>query len=277
MADKNNISLVNRHLRMSFLAGTFATSVLWVSTDHFGLTSNDETYSELEDQRYSSTFDPPNKYDQNDSLITDISVPTLLGLAYMAIRVRQKNKNVAYHEAGHALSLIHNKPGAYLDKAWIKKNSFSGYGKTEFHPLSPRISQTDARKMISSMFSGNAAERIGCNDYVSHSDSKDNKMAHKTAKQIVEQQNSHRNETGTSVLSHIIKKSQDWLNNRRDIAQILAEQKEDAYSFLLEHEDELHVLAEALLDHESMSREEMFEVLNLTDTEVDTSHTLDKV
>ncbi|MGH1375267.1 MAG: hypothetical protein ACRBCK_02870 [Alphaproteobacteria bacterium] len=276
MLDKKTISLTTRRLRHGCAVGAFAASALWIGTDNFGLGADDDTTAEQKPQSYSSTFDPPREH--SDSLVekcTDLSVPMLLLVAYMALRRRMQNDKMAYHEAGHTLTLIHSDPGVYQDKVWIKKNAMIASGMSEFHSLRERLSHEAARKMIMVAFAGNAAERIGCNDYITYGDSGDRAMAYDMAHKIAEQCNPPFTNKSMNLSARLAQTVENWLDKKQDIKQILSEAEQDAYRILLEHEDQLHTLAEALLEHESMTRSEVFEVLGMEDTVKDLPPTLE--
>lgn len=267
MDKQKGVSLKKRSLRLGIIASAFTTSALWVCTDNFGINDDDEKNLKSDDNESSYVTKSSSDNNPDNSFIIDISVPMLLSLAYLAIRSRERNKNLAYHEAGHALSLIYNKPGLYLEKIHIRKNLIFPEGANELRLLKPEITYEDAQKLISGLLSGNIAERIGCGDYLCGFDADDNAEALKIAKQMLEAKNT--DPDNMSLLSHIASTALHWLHHQRNITQILSEQKEEAYDFLITHEDELHILAQALLEHESMSREEVFKVLNLQDTEKD--------
>lgn len=272
MIDKKSIALTRRRLRQGCAVGAFAASALWVGTDNFGLNPEDEQLLEKEPQSYSSsnfygvrppplpTNDTPSAMDEK---LTDTSVPLLLFMAYMALRRRMQNAKMAYHEAGHALTLIHTNPAPKLNKVWIDKNALFARGQNEFDYAHDTVANEDVHKMITVAFGGQAGERIGFGDYITWGSANDHKLAHDMAHAFVENRNRPFTERTMASASQIAQTTENWLDKNGDIKQLLSDAEDDAYRILLDHEDQLHTLAEALLEHESLTAAEVFEVLGL--------------
>ncbi len=272
MIDKKSIALTRKRLRHGCAVGAFAASALWVGTDNFGLNPEDEQLMEKEPQSYSSSNfygvrPPPLPTNDTsramDKKLTDASVPLLLLMAYMAVRRRLQNRNMAYHEAGHAITLIHTNPTPKLDKVWIDKKSFFAHGRNEFDHAYDTIPNEDVRKMMTVAFAGQAGERIGLGDYITWGSANDHKLAHDMAHAFVENRHRPFTERTMSSASHVVQATGNWLDKNDDIKQLLSDTEDDAYRILLDHEDQLHTLAEALLEHEVLTAAEVFEVLGL--------------
>ncbi len=265
MSEKTKIPLTKKYTRFGFAAGAAATGLAAFTMDP-DLSQEEELNLDQSDApRETAAFDRPPEHQPNPKEVTAaLSTTALLYLAYLSLSIHGHRRKVAYHEAGHALSLVHNKSEHYLNKVEI--GGVLGGGHNEIFAAKNKVTPTAAKNYIKCMFSGRAAEHIGCKDDIFAGDLNDMQEARRIAKAIVASSSpSAEEDEELSTVTGIIDTTLRWLTTEKDIAKIMRECKDDAYDDLMQYEDELHTLAEALLEHKELSREQIFEVLGLED------------
>jgi Peptidase family M41 len=169
---------------------------------------------------------------------------------------------VAWHEAGHALSYIHNHSLSLIDYITIKPDAATN---TEGHVRSIQtyqadLSITDLENRVISALCGGAAEQVLLNEKMLNNTAdiikffsngkfaSDIALARKDAQEIVEKQN-----FGYFNFQQIDQK----------IDAIIAHLYQQAYQFIVQHKHQVSIIAETLLKQETLSTDETYDLLNV--------------
>jgi len=176
-----------------------------------------------------------------------------------AFKDPEELKLTAYHEGGHALVAFHIDKSDPLHKATIIPRGFS-LGMTV--QLPEKDEQTKSKKkMMSSLailYGGRVAEEIifGA-DEITTGASSDLQKATTLATAMVTKFGLYP-EVGQVFYKDVEKLSEDEKQLiDRTVKKILQNSYETAKSILLKHKDELHLLAKALLEYETLTGEEI--------------------
>jgi len=198
----------------------------------------------------------------------------LLGIEREELVNEDDRKIVAYHEAGHAM-LARLLPGADpLKKVSIIPRG-RALGVTEQLPEEDRlnVSRTYLFNRVGILLGGRVAEKIVFNDFTSGAADDLKKATTLTRKMVCQLGMSDKIGPVTfrqgeehPFLGREITQNKDFseataLLIDQEVHRIMTEMEEKATKLLTAHKEELGRLAEELLEHETMSREEIEELL----------------
>ena len=169
---------------------------------------------------------------------------------------------VAWHEAGHALSYIHNHSLSLIDYITIKPDAATN---TEGHVRSIQtyqadLSVTDLENRVISALCGGAAEQVLLNEKMLNNTAdimkffsngkfaSDIALARKDAQEIVEKQ----------TFGYF-----NFQQTDQKIDGVIARLYQQAYQFIIKHKHQVSIIAETLLKQETLSTDETYNLLNV--------------
>ncbi|KAH7731277.1 ATP-dependent zinc metalloprotease YME1 isoform X1 [Aphelenchoides avenae] len=199
----------------------------------------------------------------------------LMGPARMKGRLpdEETNKNTAYHEAGHTLVALHTKDATPLHKVTIIPRGQSG-GHTAFLPEKDQYQVTRAQLLaqLDVAMGGRVAEELVFgNDKVTTGASSDLKRATALAREMVEvfgfsDRLGLRDFTVDRDTNTVINVNERGPQTNelidQEISRLLQESYERAKNILTKYKKEHQLLAEALLEHETLTADEVRSVVN---------------
>ena len=192
------------------------------------------------------------------------------------VMTEDEKKLTAYHEAGHALIMMHAEGHEPLHKVTIIPRG-RALGVTMFLPERDKYSQsiTELKAMISSLFGGRVAEEmIFGEEKVTTGASDDIKRATEIARRMVTEYgfserlgplryNADQEEVflGHSVAQqkNVSDKTAELID--QEVRRFVEEGEATARKILDEHQEELEIIAKGLLEYETLSREEIDKLL----------------
>lgn len=173
----------------------------------------------------------------------------------------EDKKRTAYHEAGHALvGLLHPSHPRMLHKLTIGLRDYS-LGVTHFQPQSEEYSLTkrELEALIATSFGGYVAEElIFGKENISVGASNDLANANRIAKQMVTKYGMA--DKQLLLVSEIFPDTGAYVPAAEDI---LNRDYKEAKEILEKNMDKLHILAKALLEHETLDYEQIVKLLNI--------------
>ncbi len=192
------------------------------------------------------------------------------------VMTEDEKKLTAYHEGGHALIMMHVEGHEPLHKVTIIPRG-RALGMTMFLPERDKYSQSymEMKAMLASLFGGRVAEElIFGKDKVTTGASDDIRRATDIARAMVTQygfseklgplryeDNQEEVFLGHSVTQHKSVSDSTAELIDEEIKRIIEDSEGIARKILTEHIDDLHVVAQALLEYETLSREDIDTVL----------------
>jgi len=195
-------------------------------------------------------------------VIDDCKDDVLMGRMRKSVIIDQKTREItAYHEGGHALVAYYTEGADPVHKATIIQRG-SALGMVKQLPTGDQLSynrqQMEARLAV--LMAGRAAEdlmygRMGATSGASS----DLKQASKLATKMVREWG-FSDKVGLVYVGNKVSSQTDILIDQ-EVHDLLHKQYDHAKKILEEHKEELHVLAKALLDRETLSGEEMTSLL----------------
>lgn len=178
----------------------------------------------------------------------------------------EKNKRIAYHEAGHALLMILCPNDREIKEATIVASSF--FAGAVISIRKKEFSRKSALDYLTMAFGGRCAEEIifGADAGKSYGAIADLEMITSTAEQMV-MMYSMSNDT-SPVNYEMLKKSNvlDEDTKRKlvnSIENLCTEAKDRATKMLIEHRSQLDTLAQALLEHRTLKAEEIYKTIGM--------------
>ena len=193
-----------------------------------------------------------------------------------AVRTEETNKLVAYHEAGHAIVSLHVPKLDPLHKVTIIPRGNAG-GLTMMLPEENRIGKTlqYCTSSIAMTFGGREAELLVFgSDMVSNGAAGDIQQATGLARAMVTQWGMSERlgrvryspNSQEVFLGHSVAQSQNMSEETAnlidgEVRRLIEEGERTARGILAEHAHELHALAAALLEHETLSGEDIKDLL----------------
>ncbi len=192
------------------------------------------------------------------------------------VMTEDEKKLTAYHEAGHALIMMHAEGHEPLHKVTIIPRG-RALGVTMFLPERDKYSQsiTELKAMIASLFGGRVAEEmIFGEEKVTTGASDDIKRATEIARRMVTEfgfserlgplrYNADQEEVflGHSVAQqkNVSDKTAELID--QEVRRFVEEGEATARKILDAHQDDLEVIAKGLLEYETLSREEIDKLL----------------
>ena len=192
------------------------------------------------------------------------------------VMTEDEKKLTAYHEGGHALIMMHVEGHEPLHKVTIIPRG-RALGMTMFLPERDKYSQSymEMKALLASLFGGRVAEElIFGKDKVTTGASDDIRRATDIARAMVTQygfseklgplryeDNQEEVFLGHSVTQHKSVSDSTAELIDEEIKRIIEDSEGIARKILTEHIDDLHVVAQALLEYETLSREDIDTVL----------------
>jgi len=197
-------------------------------------------------------------------LIDEAKDDVLMGRMRKSVIIDQKTREItAYHEGGHALVAYYTEGADPVHKATIIQRG-SALGMVKQMPAGDQLSynrqQMEARLAV--LMAGRAAEdlmygRMGATSGASS----DLKQASKLAAKMVKEWG-FSDKIGMVYVANKVSPQTELIIDQ-EIHDLLARQYEYAKNVLIQHKAELDVLAKALLDRETLSGDEMSELLHI--------------
>jgi len=181
------------------------------------------------------------------------------------VRTVDDLNNSAYHEGGHTLVALYSKHTVPVHKATIASRG-QALGVTSFLPERDSYSQTKAEMMakLRTLMGGRAAEEIIYGEEnVTSGASNDLRQATQLARNMVfklglsDKSGLVYNDSNT--LAYLAESERQLLD--AEVKRILHNSYDEAKQLLKSHEKELHLLADALLKYETLSIDEIKEVI----------------
>jgi len=181
-------------------------------------------------------------------------------------RTQEDLKLTAYHEGGHTLVSMFSKHAVPVHKATIASRG-SALGVTSFLPERDTYSQTRSELLtkLRTLMGGRAAEElIYGTDHVTSGASSDIKQASQIARSMVLKLG-FSDKTGfvyhdQNTASFVSEAEKQLLDS--EVKELLSRSYDEAKQILKSHERELHLLADALLEQETLSIEEIKQVIS---------------
>ena len=188
------------------------------------------------------------------------------------VMTEDEKKLTAYHEAGHALIMMHAEGHEPLHKVTIIPRG-RALGVTMFLPERDKYSQSqmELKAMIASLFGGRVAEEmIFGEEYITTGASDDLKRATDIARRMVTEfgfseklgplrYNADQEEV---FLGHSVSQQKNVSDATaelidQEVRRFVEEGEKTARNILDDHKDDLEVVAKGLLEYETLSREEI--------------------
>ena len=188
------------------------------------------------------------------------------------VMTADEKKLTAYHEAGHALIMMHAKGHEPLHKVTIIPRG-RALGVTMFLPERDKYSQsiTELKALIASLFGGRVAEEVIFGlDSVTTGASDDIKRATEIARRMVTEfgfseklgplrYNADQEEV---FLGHSVAQQKNVSDATaeiidQEVRRFVEEGEQTARNILDDHRDDLEIIAKGLLEYETLSREEI--------------------
>jgi len=200
-------------------------------------------------------------------LIDEAKDDVLMGRMRKSVIIDDKTREItAYHEGGHALVAYYTEGADPVHKATIIQRG-SALGMVKQMPAGDQLSynrqQMEARLAV--LMAGRAAEdlmygRMGATSGASS----DLKQASKLASKMVKEWG-FSDKIGMVYVANKVSPQTEQIIDQ-EIHDLLHKQYDYAKNVLVQHKAELDILAKALLDKETLSGDEMKELLNNTST-----------
>lgn len=188
------------------------------------------------------------------------------------VMTENEKKLTAYHEAGHALIMLHAEGHEPLHKVTIIPRG-RALGLTMFLPERDKYSQSqmELKAMIASLFGGRVAEEMIFGiDHVTTGASDDLKRATEIARRMVTEYgfseklgplryNADQEEV---FLGHSVSQQKNVSDATaelidQEVRRFVEEGEKTARGILAEYKDDLEIVAKGLLEYETLSREEI--------------------
>ena len=170
---------------------------------------------------------------------------------------REERRRIAYHEVGHALAMVRYMPAERLHKVTIIRHG-SALGITAWKPNEEKHTQTKdellARIRVS--LGSRAAEQLflGCEMTGAHHDLQ-------TATAVADAVIRHFGMNGSLFQPTTLGEIVPDAKSRKEIERLLEQQFKMVKQMLDENRDEVHAVAERLLDAEELTGDEVEEIL----------------
>jgi ATP-dependent metalloprotease len=198
-------------------------------------------------------------------VIDEAKDDVLMGRMRKSVIIDQKTREItAYHEGGHALVAHYTEGADPVHKATIIQRG-SALGMVKQLPVGDQLSysrqQMEARLAV--LMAGRAAEDLICGRMGATSGaSSDLKQASKLATKMVKEWG-FSDKVGMVYIADRVSPQTELVIDQ-EIHDLLHRQYEHAKKVLLDHREELDILAKALLDKETLSGEDMRALLEPT-------------
>ena len=214
-----------------------------------------------------------NKFKVTMSDMEDAKDKVMMGTERRSMVMDEKEKRMtAYHEAGHAICSLHLPESDPLHKVTIIPRG-RALGLTMQLPEKDKYSQsyTYLKSRISTLFGGRVAEELTFGtDKVSTGASNDIQVATNIARHMVTEWGmsetlgpvAYEEPEGEVFLGHSITRHKNISDKTaeevdRQIRKIIDDAYEETHRILTKHKKELETLSEALIEHETLTGEEI--------------------
>lgn len=214
-----------------------------------------------------------NKFKVTMSDMEDAKDKVMMGTERRSMVMDEKEKRMtAYHEAGHAICSLHLPESDPLHKVTIIPRG-RALGLTMQLPEKDKYSQsyTYLKSRISTLFGGRVAEELTFGtDKVSTGASNDIQVATNIARHMVTEWGmsetlgpvAYEEPEGEVFLGHSITRHKNISDKTaeevdRQIRKIIDDAYEETHRILTKHKKELETLSEALVEHETLTGEEI--------------------
>ena len=206
-----------------------------------------------------------NKRTVNMAEMEDAKDKVMMGAERRSMVMSDDEKKLtAYHEAGHAVVMLHVKGHEPLHKVTIIPRG-RALGLAMYLPERDRLSQsiTEIRALIASAFGGRVAEEMTFGaENVTTGASQDIKVATQYARRLVTEFGfseklgplRYADNEEEVFLGHSVAQRKNVSDATDETRRFVEEGEAEAKRILEEHHDQLITLAEALLEHETLDR-----------------------
>ena len=173
----------------------------------------------------------------------------------------EEKTRIAYHEAGHAIVAFFHKDGHEIKEVSIKPSKFL-LGHVKYQPLKKYQARTKSKILaeISHQLGGRAVDELRNGpDQICDGSRRDIRNATSTARDMV-------NNLGMSEKFGVqqLYNDQDEETKKmfnEEVNSIMKDAYERAKAIINEHEEQLNVLAQAILDYETLNGQEVKDIL----------------